>query len=149
MKNEFAIPLDYSIPPGTAVARGAAIHAGNKLKKQTESSFLENGKYSLVLDYEPMGSDESFDVTYKVIPPEGESINGCSIEFRNINDGWTTGKIPLTGMASEVELTIESVFEENYFEIILRNAYGDMLEIHEESPNQIKYRKRSMLLNLH
>ena len=149
LKNEFAIPLDYSIPPGTAVARGAAIHAGNKLKKQTESSFLENGKYSLVLDYEPMGSDESFDVTYKVIPPEGESINGCSIEFRNINDGWTTGKIPLTGMASEVELTIESVFEENYFEIILRNAYGDMLEIHEESPNQIKYRKRSMLLNLH
>ena len=141
LKKEFDIPLDYSIPPGTAVACGAAIHAGNKLKKQTESSFLENGKYFLALDYEPMGFDERFDVTYKVSPPEGESINGCTIEFRSKNSAWTTGKIPLTGRTSEVELTIESVIEENYFEIILRNVYGDMLELHEGSPNQIKYRK--------
>ena len=141
LKNEFAIPLDYSIPPGTAVVCGAAILAGNKLKKQTESSFSENGKYFLKLDYEPMGSDESFDVTYKVTPPEGESIIGCSIEFRNKSTEWTTGKIPLDGRASEVELTIDGPNKENYFEIILRNAYGDILEIPEESPNQIKYRK--------
>lgn len=139
LEEEFHMPLDFSIDPITVVARGAAIAAGN-IQKSTDDTEVQSGEYNVRLEYETMGSDDEFFVVYEVEPPEGESLEGCYIEFRNVKSGYSSGKIPLDENAGEVDLLAEFENEDNYFAIELTNSSGEILKISSSSPDTVKYR---------
>ena len=141
LEKEFHMPLDFSIDPITVVARGAAIAAGNIQKSYNDENIqTQSGEYFIKLEYETMGSDEEFFVVYDVKPPEGETLDGCYIEFRNIKSGYSSGKIPLDKGSGEVDLLAEFEDEENYFAIELTNSNGEILKIASNSPDTVKYK---------
>lgn len=141
LEKEFCMPLDFSIDPITVVARGAAIAAGNIQKSYDDEEIeIQSGEYFVQLEYETMGSDDEFFVIYNVKPPEGETLDGCYIEFRNTKSGYSSGKIPLNESSGEVDLLAEFENEDNYFAIELTNSDGEILKIAPSSPDTVKYK---------
>jgi molecular chaperone DnaK len=92
------IPLESRVDPMTVVAQGAAIFAGTQRMHGGQDHVQEKGQYLISFpDWRFTGSDIEPIVAGIVVPPEGESHDGLSIEF--INDsaqpGWRSGKLAL------------------------------------------------------
>jgi len=94
LRDEFGIPLEFSIDPITVVARGAAIFAGTQ-KLDISGIEAPAGSFKLELEYEPMGFDIDPMVAGKVIHPDDAGMEGYTIEFVENKSQWRSGKIPL------------------------------------------------------
>lgn len=94
LRDEFGLPLEFSIDPITVVARGAAIFAGTQ-KLGTSAIEAPAGSFKLELEYEPMGFDTDPMVGGKVIHPEDSGMEGYTVEFVENKSQWRSGKIPL------------------------------------------------------
>ncbi|WP_296856566.1 Hsp70 family protein [uncultured Methanobrevibacter sp.] len=138
LTKEFNIPLDSSIDPITVVARGAAIAAGNIIKS-FEDVVLSNNEYFIKLDYETMGTADEFSVVYEVVAPEGETLDGCYIEFKSKKSGFDSGKISLNNNVGYVDLVAYEENGINLYNIELTNSEGQLLKISPESPDSVEY----------
>lgn len=130
LSSKLGIPLDHSVDPLTVVAQGAAVFAGTQRVDRTirgATAPVAAGTYKLSLNYQPIGPDDDPSVVGEVIPPEGGSTSGCSIEFTNRTTRWASGAIPLNGEGKfHLRLRAESG-EQNIFDITLLDATGTKL----------------------
>lgn len=92
------IPLEYGIDPLTVVSRGAAIFAGTQRLRGLSAQPVSHGQFKLELEYQPIGSDTEPLVGGKVIPSDGQSLSGFTIEFINpdARPSWRSGKVNLS-----------------------------------------------------
>jgi len=126
LEEEFAIPLDYSIDPMTAVARGAALYCSTIEKPKAKISLP---KASEVDPY--MELDLSYQNVTSVIDPliigeikskieENESYEIC---FDTPDGFWNSNWIPIENGKFEANLFLKKQSHNN-FNIALRNQHG-------------------------
>jgi molecular chaperone DnaK len=91
------IPLDFRVDPLTAVAQGAAIFAGTQRLGSTTHRALREDQNAIELEYKPVGVDAEPLVAGRVVPNEGESLSGFTLEFLNVTaqPRWRSGRIAL------------------------------------------------------
>lgn len=122
--NTLRIPLDFSVDPLTVVARGAAVFAGTQRIEGKAAPKAAAGEYELALKYNPVGADEDPTVRGAVKAPEGQIMEGFTIEFSNQQTHWRSGKVPVKGTGRfRVDLLAEKG-EKNDFTIDLLDATG-------------------------
>ncbi|MEE3490161.1 MAG: Hsp70 family protein [Methanobrevibacter sp.] len=139
LTEEFNIPLEYSIDPTTVVARGAAIYAGTKLMHVTDEE-PDEGFVSVELMYETLGDDIEFNVSGKIINPQGSS-QGYSIEFVNSVTGYSSGRIPVAENGFfTTQLLAENENDYNIYQIKIYDSSGNIANLSPNCVNSIKYK---------
>lgn len=129
LSDKLGIALDHSVDPLTVVAQGAAVFAGTqRIDRSTRAATpVAAGTYKIVLNYQPIGPDDDPSVVGEVIPPAGQSTDGCSIEFVNRTTRWSSGAIQLNGEGKfHLRLRAETG-SQNIFDINLVDATGTKL----------------------
>jgi molecular chaperone DnaK len=131
------IPLDFSVDPLTVVSRGAAVFAGTQRLDAKPKADRPCGVFSIALNYNPVGADEDPRVSGEVAAAgNGETAEGCSIEFVNRLTHWSSGKIPLRDDGTfNLRLRAEAG-SRNTFDILLTAADGSKREV---SPSTLDY----------
>ena len=127
--DKLGIPLDHSVDPLTVVAQGAAVFAGTQRIDRAirAAAPVVAGTYKLVLNYQPIGPDDDPSVVGEVIPPDGASTSGCTIEFLNRETRWSSGSIQLNSEGKfHLRLRAEPG-SQNVFDITLSDATGTKL----------------------
>lgn len=138
IKQELKIPLDYSIDPITVVARGAAVFAGTQIvERSINERTMVLGQYNIELDFEPVGTELTPPIGGKVVPLEGESLEGFTIEFMENNIPWRSGKISLNNVGSFITELKAEKDRENVYYIELLDRTG---LIYKTKPNRFSYR---------
>ena len=123
LSDQLKAPLDYSIDPLTIVARGAAIFAGTQ--QLVDDRPVAKGTYKLELTYSPVGPDEDFRVSGKVLG-KGQDFTGYTINFANPVAAWDSGKTPLKSDGTfKVDLLAEADVR-NTFAVQLADANGTL-----------------------
>lgn len=92
---ELEAPLEFSIDPVTAVARGAAIFAGSQTWERPEDRRVPSGAFRIELQYDPVGVDLDPPVGGRVRHPGGRSLKGYTVEFVEGRSQWRSGKTAL------------------------------------------------------
>jgi molecular chaperone DnaK len=87
--------LETSIDPMTVVARGAAVFAGSQLMPQMGARDLPPGTFEAELHYDPVGSEEDFDVDGRIHHPQGGELEGWTLEYVEERSKWSSGRIQL------------------------------------------------------
>jgi len=131
------VRLNFSVDPLTVVARGAAIFAGTQ-RIERASRPVGEGKYSLVLDYKPVGADPDPLVGGKLLAPPGATLTGFTVEFVNAEGRppWRSGKIPLNADGTFITNLWAEKGRQNTFLIELRDASGNKQDV---APDQLSY----------
>ncbi|HEY0323491.1 MAG TPA: Hsp70 family protein [Pyrinomonadaceae bacterium] len=130
-RNGLGIPLEITLDPMTVVARGAAIFAGTqRIDNQEASVPLVAGQYAIELEYQPTGPDPEPLVGGQVMPQNGESLSGYSIEFVNAEarPPWRSGKVSLTPDGYFDATLWAEKGRKNNFQIELLDKTGRKLE---------------------
>ena len=96
-KEGLGIPVDFSADPMTVVAQGAAIFAASKRLAGGTGAVAGSGAYTLLLSYDPVGSDPEPLIAGSVTAPSKQGLAGFSIRFANpaARPPWESGRIPL------------------------------------------------------
>jgi len=124
LADEFSIPLEDSINPLTVVAKGAAVYAGTLEKPKLK---LNPGEFSVIVTYRDYGySGRVFNMDSKF------SFLGYYIEFVNVNDTSSLGKIPI-GIDGTFKLTIPH----GEYKIKIYDEKG-LVKIDEKSPSIVE-----------
>lgn len=121
LEEELGIPLNLDQDPMTVVAKGAAIHAGTILKRDTAMpGSAKTGEARLELYYDPVSPDRYTTVAGKIAEPEG--FRG-EIRLASARGDWETGWTTLVNGAfsTEVSLGQQQLSE---FNIQLRDLSG-------------------------
>ena len=137
-KEGLGIALDFSEDPMTVVARGAAIFAGTQRLKKTASRPSAANKYSLQLEYEPIGIEPDPFVAGKVIGQNGETFKGFTIEFINETSqpAWRSGKTPVNDDGGFATSLWAQKDIRNEYKISLFDKLGSVKSI---SPDSMTY----------
>ena len=94
------LPVDTTVDPMTAVARGAAIFAGSRLLPATRVAITETTRrhYPVELVYQPVGESVEFQFAGRLSGREGQDFSGFTIEVRDDERGvpWRSGKASVT-----------------------------------------------------
>jgi|WetSurMetagenome_2_1015567.scaffolds.fasta_scaffold00088_6 molecular chaperone DnaK len=137
-KKGLGIPLAFNHNPLTVVACGAAIFAGAQ-RKEIQSVKPEKGKYSVMLEYTPVGSDAEPLVGGRVSSStDADSIEGSAIEIVNTESKpqWRSGKIPLDSSGRFITALWAEKGRKNTFLIELYDKAGIKRDI---SPDTFPY----------
>ena len=96
-KEGLGIPVDFSADPMTVVAQGAAIFAASKRLAGGTGTVAGSRAYTLLLSYDPVGSDPEPLIAGSVTGPSKQGLAGFSIRFANpaARPPWESGRIPL------------------------------------------------------
>ncbi|HEY0004100.1 MAG TPA: Hsp70 family protein [Pyrinomonadaceae bacterium] len=125
------ITLEFSVDPLTVVARGAAIFAGTQRDERVTHMPVGAGQFALELEYKPVEADTDPLVGGRVVPPDGQTLSGYTIEF--INSGsrptWRSGKISLAANGSFITNLWAEKGKQNTFQIELLDAMGTKCEV--------------------
>jgi len=95
LEDNLGVAPDFSVDPLTVVARGAAVFAGTQRVEGKAAPKAAAGQYELDLRYKPVGADEDPTVRGAVKAPEGQSLQGFTIEFVNQQTHWRSSKVPV------------------------------------------------------
>lgn len=133
VKQALGVPLDGSIDPMTVVARGAAIFAGTQRVTGAAQAPAPAGTFKLQLEYDPVGNDEEPEIAGRVHHPQGASLKGFTLQFREQKSQWNSGRIRL-GDNGAFETTLHAEKKRrNLFSMELRDAAGTLLPIAPDS----------------
>lgn len=135
---EFNRPLEFSINPLTVVAEGASIYAGT-----IEKQFIEpqEHKFALILDYDNIGFKDNINVKGKVFSLESKfSFLDYSIQVINTKDNAIVLKEDLD-IDGDFKFDLEAFDDYNEFLINIYDDNDNPVEIDENSPNSINYKK--------
>jgi molecular chaperone DnaK len=131
-KRGMGIPVDFTEDPLTVVAQGAAFFAGTQRIPDTGIRTVEKGKFSVELDYKPMGADTNPLVGGKVVSGSGGDMSGFTIEFINstMKPQWRSGKINLSSQGTFMtNLETSNDNPKNDYEIVLYDSRGEKLNM--------------------
>lgn len=139
-KEGLGVRLEHRINPLTVVAYGAAMFAGTQiLSSSTQgAAALSPGRFQLELDYKPIGPDDMPVVKGRVVAPQGQSLEGWSLEFCNVTSdiSWRSGKIPIGRQNAFFAVLWAERGKRNEFRIELHDPQG---VVHTVVPDLIPY----------
>lgn len=132
------IPLEFRVDPLTVVAEGAAIFAGTQRLESKISKPSRKDLYAVELEYKPVAVDLEPLVAGRVIPHDGESLSGFTLEFFNVTAevGWRSGKISLRPDGSFLTSLWAVKGAPNQFSIELLDTRGAKRDL---APNSLTY----------
>lgn len=124
------IPLEFSIDPLTVVARGAAIFASTQRLHQDAGALTvqrQAGTFTISFPkWAFKGSDTEPLVAGVVQPPDGQSLQGHTVEFINasVRPQWRSGKIGLAANGGFMTTLWAEKGKLNTFDVELCDATG-------------------------
>jgi len=129
-KEGLGIPLEFGVDPLTVVAQGAALFAGSQKVARPKTS-KEAGRYTLELEYEPIGGETEPLVGGKVVTEGRNSFTGFAIRFANseARPPWNSGNIPLQENGTFMATLWAEKQRQNTFTIELFDPVGQKCSI--------------------
>ncbi|HSL81268.1 MAG TPA: Hsp70 family protein, partial [Thermoanaerobaculia bacterium] len=130
------IPLETGVDPLTVVARGAAIFAGTqRLPREADAGRPQPGRFTVELEYQPVGIETEPPVGGKVVPREGVDLAGHTVELVNVGaqPPWRSGKLLLSPEGTFLTRRWAERGRANTFRIELSDAAGNALEVQPET----------------
>jgi molecular chaperone DnaK len=144
---KLGIALESKENPITVVARGAAIFAGNQLntkKAKGDKPVSIPGKFSIELDYQPIGDETEPLIGGKVTSFKDQSFQGFNIEFADSRTGWRSGMISLSADGKFIaDIHAERDCTNNYL-IELKDPQGSLCDV---IPNSFNYTVGRTIVN--
>lgn len=92
---ELGSQLEFGIDPVTVVARGAAIFASTQTLPADASVSVPAGTWRIQIEHKPVGNVPDPDIGGRVMPPDGRSTEGFTVEFMDTKTQWRSGRITL------------------------------------------------------
>jgi molecular chaperone DnaK len=135
LQAKLGIELAFDIDPITVVAQGAAIFAGTQQIKAPKTSKLPR-MFVIELIYKPIDSTTEPLIGGKVVPPQGETLDGFTIEFVETISQWRSGQVPIQSNGTFMTTLKAESGRQNEFIIELRDAYGNR---HFTQPERFHY----------
>lgn len=127
IREEIGSAIDHSIDPLTVVARGAAIFAGTQ-KLDTATKATKAAGFTIMLEYEPVGSDTNPTIGGRVFHPKVESFNGFTIEVSEERSKWRSGVHRLTEIGTFLTEILAEKGRRNEYVIRLMDPQGTVLQ---------------------
>ncbi len=131
------IPLQYSIDPMTVVARGAAIFAGTQ-KFSPGRRAPAPGRFSLQLEYDPIGPDDRPVVVGRVWAEGISDFSGYAVQFTNpgARPPWSGPKVPVGREGAFTATLLAQPGPPNEFKISLFDPAGREVPV---EPDRLSY----------
>jgi len=128
LSQKLGISLELRVDPLSIIARGAAIFAGTQIVPEVTRRQvpLSAGQFKLELDCEPIGDKVEPTIGGRVTAPEGQSLQGYTIEF--VQKEWRSGKIDVGASGAFVSTVYAERECRNEYLIELRDASGNRCE---------------------
>ena len=95
VQSEIGSQVEFSIDPITVVARGAAIFAGMQELPADQTAVGPRGTWQIQIEHKPVGNIPDPDVGGRVVAPEGQEVEGCTLELVESKSQWRSGRITL------------------------------------------------------
>jgi molecular chaperone DnaK len=136
------IPLDHTLDPITAVARGAAIFAGTQrlpaAAPALSASTPPAGEFSVELAYRPVGPDREPFIGGRVTGGGTAGLAGYTVEFVNSDarPAWRSGKIALAPDGAFTATLWADTGRANSFAIEVADATGTLRPV---TPDRLTY----------
>ncbi len=93
---ELGSKVEYGIDPITVVARGAAIFASTQaLPSGHTKATVPVGTWHIEIEHKPVGNIADPDIGGRVLAPDGQKVEGCTIEFVDSKTQWRSGRVRL------------------------------------------------------
>ncbi len=162
IEEELDIPVDFSVDPLTAVARGAAIYACNR---KIPHDILENirgklgikkkGSVHLELNFPPTTQEDEIMVTGKLEPKSNDIAisSEWSVEIEKIDKAgnrlWSSGETSVSEGGGFAIMSVPIEEGENIFRLIVKDAEGKVVETDREAEFRItKTKIRSDIIKM-
>jgi len=126
LTQKLGIALEFRVNPLTVVACGAAIFAGTQIipEASRRQVSLPTGHFKLELDYKPIGDETEPTIGGRVTAPQGQSLQGYTLEFVESKTGWRSGKIDVGADGAFISAVYADRDRKNEFLIELTDASG-------------------------
>ncbi|MBN9692486.1 MAG: Hsp70 family protein [Verrucomicrobia bacterium] len=96
LTHELGIPLDLTVDPLTAVAKGAAVFAGTQKRTLVRPAFNRTAQdFRLEISCPPMGIEDQPSVGARVSSEAVSDFTGFTVEIANHQTQWRSGRISL------------------------------------------------------
>ncbi len=95
VQSEVGSQMEFGIDPMTVVARGAAIFASTQALPEDPGVVVPKGTWRIQIEHKPVGNVPDPDIGGRVMAPEGQSAEGCTIELVDTKSQWRSGRITL------------------------------------------------------
>jgi len=130
LTQKLGIALEFRVNPLTVVACGAAVFAGTQIIPETSRRQvpLPAGYFKLELDYKPIGDETEPTIGGRVTAPQGQSLQGYTIEFVESKTAWRSGKLDIGTSGTFVSKVYADRGRRNEFLIELRDASGNLCQ---------------------
>ena len=130
LTQKLGIPMELRVNPLTVVACGAAIFAGTQIIPEASRGYapLPAGHFKVDLDYKPIGDEAEPTIGGRVIAPQGEPLQGYTVEIVEDRTGWRSGKIDIGANGGFVATIYAERDRKNEFSIELSDAKGNRCE---------------------
>ncbi|MGA8849525.1 MAG: Hsp70 family protein [Dehalococcoidia bacterium] len=130
LTKKLGIALEFRVNPLTVVACGAAVFAGTQIIPEASRRYvpLPAGYFKLELDYKPIGDETKPTIGGKVIAPQGQSLQGYTIEFVASKTAWRSGKLDIGTSGAFVSTVYADRGRRNEFLVELRDASGNLCQ---------------------
>ncbi len=124
VESELGATLEFGIDPVTVVARGAAIFASTQRLSHDPTVAVPRGTWRVEIELEPVGNESDPDIGGRIVPEGGAAVAGCTIELRDKQTKWTTGRIPVSADGTFMTQLYAERQRRCEFEIDLLDATG-------------------------
>ena len=127
LTQKLGIALEFRVDPLTVVACGAAVFAGTQIIPEASRRHvsLPAGHFKLELDYKPIGDEAEPTIGGRVTAPQGQSLQGYTLEFVESKTAWRSGKIDIGASGTFVATVYADRDRRNEFLIELMDANGN------------------------
>lgn len=127
LTQKLGIALEFRVNSLTVVACGAAVFAGTQIIPEASRRQvpLPAGHFKLELDYEPIGDEAEPTIGGRVTAPQGQSLQGYTLEFVESKTAWRSGKIDVGASGAFVSTVHADRDRRNEFLIEFRDASGN------------------------
>ncbi|MGO9119696.1 MAG: Hsp70 family protein [Desulfomonilaceae bacterium] len=127
---------DFGIDPVTAVARGAAIFASTQVLPRDESVQVPTGTWCIEIEHKPVGNVPDPDIGGRVIAPNGQSVEGFTIELVDSKTHWRSGRITLGADGVFMTQLFAEKHRRHVYELELCDTTGTRIPT---SPDRVSY----------
>lgn len=130
LTQKLGIALEFHVNPLTVVACGAAVFAGTQIIPEASRQHvpLPAGHFKVELDYKPIGDEAQPTIGGRVTAPQGQSLQGYTLEFVESKTEWRSGKIDIGANGAFISAVYADRDRKNEFLIELRDASGNLCQ---------------------
>ena len=130
LTQKLGIPMELRVNPLTVVACGAAIFAGTQIIPEASRGHaaIPAGHFKVELDYNPIGDETEPTIGGRVIAPQGQPLQGYTVEVVGDKTAWRSGKIDIQANGGFVATIYAERDRKNEFSIELTDELGNRCE---------------------